>query len=474
MIRSAASLAAAVGGVLQGNDVRFESVVTDSRAVARGDCFFALSGPRFDGHAFLDQVAEAGAAVVVVGRSCAADLTQVVVEEPLAALQRFAASWRRQFMVPVVGVTGANGKTTVRALCEAVLAPMAPVLATTGNLNNHIGVPLVLSRMRDVHRVAVIEMGANHLGEIAALTDIAKPTIGVVTNSGDAHLDGFGSREAAAQGEGGELIAGLPDDGVAVLNADDPCFALVKAAAAGRRCLRFGIDGDDMDIAAESITAVPAQAPTHMHFMLRLPEARVAVDLPLPGRHNVYNALAAAAVATALGVAPAAIAEGLSKVRPVQGRLVWRQAANGSRVLDDSYNANPDSLAAAIAVLAQSEGERALVLGDMAELGADAVSHHAEAGRRARAAGIQHLYTAGPLAAHAAKSFGVGAHAFESAKALTAALSACLNEDWVVLVKGSRSAGMESVVQVLCASPSARDDNNKENGQGASHAVSPQ
>jgi len=473
-MRSAASLADAVGGTLQGHDVRFQSVVTDSRAVARGDCFFALSGPRFDGHEFLDQVAEAGAAVAVVGRSCAADLTQVVVDEPLAALQRFAAAWRSQFAMPLVGVTGANGKTTVRALCEAVLAPMAPLLATTGNLNNHIGVPLVLSRLRDVHRVAVIEMGANHLGEIATLTEIAQPTVGVVTNSGDAHLDGFGSREAAAQGEGGELIAGLPADGVAVLNGDDPCFDVVTAAAGDRPCLRFGIDAAGLDVAAEAITALPAEGPTHTHFTLRVAEARVAVELPLPGRHNVYNALAAAAAATALGVAPATIAAGLSKVQPVQGRLVWRSGTHGSRVLDDSYNANPDSLAAAIAVLAQSAGERVLVLGDMAELGAGAPAHHAEAGRRARDAGIEWLYTTGALAAHAAETFGAGAHAFDSAAALTAALVPKVGGDWVVLVKGSRSAGMESVVQALCASPAVGNGDNKDNERGAPHAVSPE
>lgn len=473
-MRSAATLAAAVGGTLQGNDVRFQSVVTDSRAVARGDCFFALSGPRFDGHAFLDQVAEAGAAVAVVGRSCAADLTQVVVDEPLAALQRFASAWRRQFAMPLVGITGANGKTTVRALCEAVLAPMAPVLATTGNLNNHIGVPLVLSRLRDVHRVAVIEMGANHLGEIAALTEIAQPTVGVVTNSGDAHLDGFGSREAAAQGEGGELIAGLPSDGLAVLNADDPCFDVVKAAAGARRCLRFGIEAAGLDVAAEDISTLPAEGPTHTHFTLRLPEARVAVQLPLPGRHNVYNALAAAAVASALGVAPAAIADGLSRVQPVQGRLVWRSGARGCRVLDDSYNANPDSLAAAVAVLAQSAGQRVLVLGDMAELGAGARDHHAEAGRRARAAGIEHLYTAGPLAAAAAEAFGAGGQAFPNPTALAAALVPQVGGDWVVLVKGSRSAAMESVVKALGASPMAGDDKEKDNQRGPSHAVSPE
>lgn len=472
MKRSAAALAAAADGRLHGNDVRFEAVVTDSRAVARGDCFFALSGPRFDAHQFLDQVAGAGAALAVVGRVSDADLTQVVVDDPLTALQRFAAAWRAQFALPVVGVTGANGKTTVRALCEAVLAPMAPMLATTGNLNNHIGVPLMLSRLRDVHRVAVIEMGANHLGEIAALTAMARPSVGVVTNSGDAHLDGFGSREAAAQGEGGELLEGLPDDGVAVINADDPCVALMERAAGSRRCLRFGIDATHVDVVAESIVAEPAQAPTGMRFTLRLGEARVPVQLPLPGRHNVSNALAAAAAAHALNIAPAVIAEGLSRVQPVQGRLVWRDGAAGCRVLDDSYNANPDSLAAGIAVLAQSQGTRVLVLGDMAELGATAAQHHAEAGRRARAAGIERLYTAGPLAAQAAAAFGEAAQSYDDAAALAAALPVQAERDWVVLVKGSRSAGMERAVQALCAPPAVGDHDN-DNEQGASHAVSP-
>jgi UDP-N-acetylmuramoyl-tripeptide--D-alanyl-D-alanine ligase len=442
--RSAASLAERTGGLLEGADVPFETVVTDSRAVAAGDCFVALSGPRFDGHDFLEDVAAAGAAVALVTRHASVSLPQVRVADTLDALQRWAGAWRRSFTLPVVGITGSNGKTTLRALLEAVLAPLGPLLATRGNLNNHIGVPLTLCRLRAEHIVAVVEMGANHPGEIAGLAAMAQPEIGIVTNSGDAHLEGFGSREGAARGEGAELLEVLPASGVAIFNADDAYAELWRASSTAGRQIGFGL-GPEADVTARDIRLEDAGS----RFTLMLPEEAAAVSLPLPGRHNVHNALAAAAAAHALGLDASRVAAGLAQVRVPTGRLVPLTARRGARVIDDSYNANPGSLAAAVDWLAQMRGHRVLALGDMAELGATAVELHAAAGRAARAAGIEALFAAGPLAAHAAEAFGPGAEAFAHAESLAAALRERVAPDWVVLVKGSRAAAMEQVVAAL-------------------------
>lgn len=445
--RSAAALAEQTGGLLEGADVPFEAVVTDSRAVTAGDCFVALSGPRFDGHDFLQDVANAGAAVALVARSAAVSLPQVRVADTLDALQAWAASWRSNFALPVVGITGSNGKTTLRAMCEAVLAPLGSLLATRGNLNNHIGLPLTLCGLRESHAAAVIEMGANHRGEIAQLAAIARPDIGIVSNAGDAHLEGFGSRDGVARGKG-ELFAALPASGTAIINADDSYASLWRELSTAGRQLAFGL-GAAADVTARDI----AQDADGSRFRLLLPDGEAAVHLPLPGRHNVRNALAAAAAGHALGLDAGIIASGLAATRAPAGRLAPVAARRGARLIDDSYNANPASLAAAIDWLATMRGHRVLALGDMAELGEAGPALHAEAGRAARTAGIESLLAAGPLAARAAEAFGVGAEAFDDAEALAAALRERLQSDWIVLAKGSRAAGMERVVAAL------REDN---------------
>jgi UDP-N-acetylmuramoyl-tripeptide--D-alanyl-D-alanine ligase len=451
-----ASVARRTGGTLLGSDAGFVRVTTDSRQLQRGDLFVALKGERFDGHDYVLRAATLGAAGALVSRPIAGAPAQVLVEDTLAGLQNYAHSWRREFRLPVVAVTGSTGKTTTKQMLAAVFTARGPVLATEGNLNNHIGVPLTLLRLRAAHRTAVIELGANHHGEIALLARIAQPDVGIVTQAGDAHLEGFGSREGVAKAKG-ELFAALGrksdarnaalDAGVAVINADDPYAPLWRALAAGASVLSFGLAGS-AEVRAENLVI---EADT-TRFRLITPGGRAEVLLALPGRHNVSNALAAAAGGVALGLSPEQIAAGLARVQPVAGRLSWKTTPQGARVLDDSYNANPTSLRAAIDLLAELPGERWLVLGDMKELGADAEQLHEDAGRAARAQGLERLYTLGTLAANAAGGFGNG-RAFDTFEDLVAALREDLAPGVSVLVKGSRSAQMERVVAALTGEP---------------------
>jgi len=439
------SLARRTGGRLLGADRGFARVTSDSRQLRRGDLFVALKGEHFDGHDYVLRAQAAGAAGALVARAIAGAQAQVLVNDTLAALQNYAASWRGDFELPVIGVAGSNGKTTTKQMCAAVCAARGPVLATEGNLNNHIGVPLTLLRLRAEHRTAVIEMGANHPGEIAPLAAWARPQVGIVTNAGEDHLEGFGSVEVSAR-TNGELFAALPADGVAVINADDPHAPLWRKLAAHAAVLSFGWDGS-ADVRAQDV-AVAAEG---TRFRLHTPAGSATVRLRLPGRHNVANALAAAAAGIALNLAPAQIAEALARVMPVAGRSNLIRARAGLTVLDDSYNANPASLRAALALLADQPGERWLVLGDMKELGREAAALHAQAGREARAHGVQRLYAVGELARGAAQSFGEGGRHFADLESLLVAL----NDDLVsagevaVLVKGSRAARMERVVAAL-------------------------
>jgi UDP-N-acetylmuramoyl-tripeptide--D-alanyl-D-alanine ligase len=423
---------------------QFTAVGTDSRTLAAGELFVALEGPRFDGHDYLPAVAAAGAAGAVVRRAHPA-LACLEVADPLAALGRLAAAWRGRFDLPLIAVTGSSGKTTIKELLAAALAAgLGPVLATRGNRNNHIGVPLTLLDLRAAHRAAVIEMGMNHRGEIAHLADVARPTVGVIGNAGAAHLEGLGSVAAVARAKG-ELIERLPADALAVLNADDAHLPLWRELAGARRVITFGLD-NPAEVTAEYTLGADGSA-----LELRTPAGAATARLPLLGRHNVMNALAATAAALAAGADLADIAAGLATVRPVPGRLYPLAGKAGARLIDDSYNANPLSVRAAIEVLAGLPGERLLVLGDMGELGADAARLHAECGAAARAAGIEHLVTLGPLTAHAATAFGKGALACSELAAAIDAVGALLQPDVTVLVKGSRSAGMERVVQALAA-----------------------
>lgn len=441
-----AQLASVVEGRLQGGDATFTGVSTDTRGLAPGDLYVALRGERFDGHEFVARAASLGAAGALVERPQDVALPQIVVGDTLAALQRYAAAWRLRFRGPVIGVTGSNGKTTVKEMIAAILRGVGPVLVTRGNLNNHIGVPLTLLRIDDEHAHAVIEMGASGPGEIALLTRLARPNVGVITNAGPAHLEGFGSLDGVARAKG-ELFADLAADGVAVINADDPRSPVWYELAGDRRRVTFGLEAG-ADVRARAIESDGGVT----RFMLITPAGEAAVELPLAGRHNVLNALAAAAVATALELDPARIAAGLTGVAGVAGRLQSRPASvPGVSLIDDSYNANPASLAAAVSWLVAQSGDAWVALGDMAELGDGAEAAHAEAGRAARAAGVTRLFAVGPLSRHAVEEFGDGATHYDDQESLIAALREALTPGVNLLVKGSRSARMDRVAQAFAA-----------------------
>ncbi len=434
-----------IGAVLHGEDRGFSRVVTDSRQLRPGDLFVALRGDHFDGHDYVQRAASLGAAGALVSHVVDGGGSQLLVEgDTLGALQAYAAIWRKEFALPVIGVTGSSGKTTTKQMLAAVFAQRGPVLATEGNLNNHIGVPLTLLRLRREHLTAVIEMGANHAGEIALLAALAQPGVGIITQAGDAHLEGFGSREGVAKAKGELFAVVAAGKGLSVINADDDYAPLWQQLAQGGKRLMFGFDAT-ADVGAADVTPIA----TGIAFTLRTPEGAARVALNLPGRHNVMNALAAAAAGHALGLTPDQIATGLSQVQPVAGRLNRLRTPEGATLIDDSYNANPTSLKAAMALLGDAPGERRLVLGEMRELGPDAAAIHQQAGRDAQAAGIDRLYTLGKLPQLAAEAFGPNAHAFDDVDALVAALRKGLDEGVTVLVKGSRGARMERVVAAL-------------------------
>jgi UDP-N-acetylmuramoyl-tripeptide--D-alanyl-D-alanine ligase len=451
--RSLAHFAGAMRGQLHGADATFTAVSTDSRTLARGELFVALAGPSFDGHDFVAAAAARGAAGAVVARPLPVAVPQIVVDDTLRALQRAGEAWRAQFAIPVVAVAGSNGKTTTKELIATVLAGQGPCHATRGTLNNHIGVPLTLLGLDARHTTAVIEIGANHPGEVAALVVLARPTVGIVTNAGAEHLEGFGTLEGVARAEG-ELFAGLDRGATAVINADDRYAPLWHAMSGAERRLSFGFAaGADFCVAGAVRAEGPAGAT--QEFRLSTPAGAVDVRLGLAGRHNVLNALGAAAAAHAAGADLATIAAGLARVRPVKGRLELKPALGGAFLIDDSYNANPSSLSAGLGVLAAAAGERWLVLGDRAELGAATREAHANAGREARDAGVTRLFAVGSLTGDAVAGFGTGAEWFPDTAALAARVAPLLRTGVTVLVKGSRLNRLERVVEALRAAESA-------------------
>ncbi len=429
-----------------GDDVTFRGVSTDSRTLAPGNLFVALQGPNFDGHDYVAAALARGAAAAAVTRTVDVVLPQLYVADTRRALGDLARHWRDRFQGAVVAVTGSNGKTTVKEMVASILRLRAPTLATTGNLNNDIGLPLTLFALEDEHRYAVLELGANHPGEIAYLASIARPDIAIVNNAGPAHLEGFGSLEGVARAKG-ELFQALDQDATAVINADDAFAPLWRSFAQRTRVIDFGIDQ-----AAAVALREPADA-TDADIEMTTPAGVVRTRLALAGRHNRMNALAAAAAAVALDIPPAVIAEGLAAVKPVAGRLQIRAGTAGCRVIDDTYNANPASLRAALDVLAAQPGEHWLVLGDMGELGEGGAALHRQAGAAARASGVQCLFTLGELAAEAAQAFGAGAGVHDSMDRLTDALRNAARADVTILVKGSRRMRMERAVQALTGAP---------------------
>jgi UDP-N-acetylmuramoyl-tripeptide--D-alanyl-D-alanine ligase len=455
MIRTLKQFAAAGHGRLYGEDRAFNEIAIDSRKLAAGDLFAALRGEHADGHDFVAAAASAGAAGAIVTRRLALPLAQIVVPNVEAALAAAARKARAQFKGPLIGVAGSNGKTTVKEMIAAILSQRGPCLSTRGNLNNHLGVPMTLLRLDDSHVSAVVEMGANRRGDVEQLVQIARPGIGLITNAGAEHLEGFGSLEGAARAEG-EMVAGLPTSGTAIINADD-AYASLWRAATQARVLSFGLQ-HEADYYAGALQFEVAAQDFATRFRLHSPLGEVQVTLALAGRHNVRNALAAAAAATSAGATLADVAAGLSSMRAVKGRLQLRRTRAGAWLIDDSYNANPSSARAGLEVLSELPGRRWLVLGDMAELGEFADSSHRELGELARALGVERLYAFGALAGLAADSFGDGAERYRDATELTRALDAAITPDVRLLIKGSRVNRLERVVDALvpAAAPQAQ------------------
>ncbi|WP_156949800.1 UDP-N-acetylmuramoyl-tripeptide--D-alanyl-D-alanine ligase [Simplicispira psychrophila] len=423
-------------------------VHTDSRSLQAGDLFVALQGERFDAHQFLPQARQAGAvAAVAHGGLPNAGLAGIEVPDTLLALGALAAGWRAQFDLPLIAVTGSNGKTTVTQMLASILAAHAgsAAFATQGNFNNAIGVPHTLLRLRAQHRIGVVELGMNHPGEIALLADMARPTVALVNNAQREHLEFMHTVQAVAEENGGVLSA-LPVDGVAVFPAGDTYTALWRGLAGARRCLTFGDGGDIHSLQADWQSRA-------WQVRIATPQGALDCTLAIAGRHNVSNALAATACAIAAGVPLAAIAQGLAAFAPVKGRSRAFSVQHGTRhitVVDDSYNANPDSMHAAIAVLAELPAPRLLVMGDMGEVGNQGPQFHTEAGTQARDCGIEQLFTLGAQSAHAASAFGAGQH-FDNMALLLAAVQAQLPTVGSVLVKGSRFMKMEQVLDALAA-----------------------
>ena len=433
------------GGELHGDDAVVDAMTQDTRALQPGSLYIALRGERFDGHDFAYDAAMRGASAVLVEHPVKVDLPQIVVGDSQLALARIATGIHQDQAGKVVAITGSNGKTSVKTLVVAILQRAGVTYFNPGNRNNEIGLPLAVIDAPDDADFAVYEMGAGQPGDIAYLTDIVAPDVALVNNVAAAHLERMGSLLGVAETKGA-IYDALPASGTAVINADDAFAEYFAERVADRRILRFGLDAS-ADVTAHDIRATAAGS----DFVLVAPQGEMAVELHLPGRHNVLNALAAASLALACDVSLATIAEGLAAARPVAGRQVAHALGNGAVLIDDSYNANPGSLAAAIDALAAADGEAWLVLGDMRELGADAEALHADAGRRARTAGVRRLYTLGPLSQHAAQAFGDGARHFDTHKTLAEALRADLHAGVRCLVKGSRGSAMDKIVTALLA-----------------------
>ena len=449
-------VAQVLGGELVGQDVEFAAVSTDSRSIKAGDLFVALHGDKFDGSQYVSLAAEKGAVAALVNaesyHGVALPCPLVLVKDTRLALGKLAGYWRDQFAIPLVGITGSNGKTTVKEMLSAILCEAAgsaeAVLATQGNFNNDIGMPLTLLRLRKQHLYAVIEMGMNHAGEIDYLTRIASPDVAIINNAGSAHIANLGSLEAIAQAKG-EIFAGLSKQGTAVINADENFAPMWRVLAGAHPLMEFALEAD------APIKAKVQNRDYMQQIEVTTPAGNFSARLQVPGLHNVSNALAAIAAAVALKVSPQHMADGLEKFSGVAGRLQRLPAMQGAVVIDDSYNANPLSLRAAIQVLSQAAGEKILVLGDMGELGIEAARMHAEMGAEARQLGVNRLFALGELSSYAVKEFGAGAQHFERLEELLAALKTVLNKDCTVLVKGSRFMKMERVVKYLAGAEQA-------------------
>ena len=442
---SLTTLADISGGALHGSDLVLSDVTTDTRNVTPGSLFVALVGERFDAHDFAADAIASGAQALLVSKHLPFSVPQVVVADTRIAFGKLAAWVRQQSKARVVALTGSSGKTSVKEMTAAILRECGETLYTAGNLNNDFGVPMTLLRLTEQHQYAVIELGANHQGEIAYTTELTRPESALVNNLAAAHLEGFGSLAGVAKAKG-EIFNGLPANGTAILNADSNDWPHWQANLHGKRVWRFSPQASDSDFTARDIRL----RVDGTHFILQTPRGDIDVTLPLPGRHNIANALAAAALALSVDAPLSAIQRGLKNLQAVPGRLFPIRLGEHQLLLDDSYNANVGSMTAAAQVLGEMPGYRVMVVGDMAELGEEAEQCHREVGLAAKAAGVDRVLSVGTLSANISESSGVGEH-FATKTALTERLRTLLSEhrELTVLIKGSRSAAMEQVVQNL-------------------------
>lgn len=440
------TLAELSGGELIGEDCRIEVVVTDSRKLSAGCLFVALKGEKFDAHDFADQVVSGGAAALLVSKRLPISVPQVLVGDTRIALGQLGAWVREQVPARVVALTGSSGKTSVKEMSAEILRQRGSVLSTAGNFNNDIGVPLTLLRLEPQHDYAVVELGANHVGEIAYTVNLVRPESALVNNLAAAHLEGFGSLAGVARAKG-EIFDALPSDGTAIINADSNDWPRWQDKFSGQRIWRFSPQAaEQVDFFADDIQ-VTQQGTT---FTLHTPFGAAPVLLPLPGRHNVANALAAAALTMSVGATLEDVRNGLRQLKAVPGRLFPVMLAPGQLILDDSYNANVGSMTAAAQVLATMPGYRVMVVGDMGELGAEAEACHRQVGECIRQAGIDKVLSVGQLSRLIGEASGCGEH-FKDKDALVVRLKhlLCAHAAITILVKGSRSAAMEQVVQRL-------------------------
>lgn len=427
-----------------GEDVRFAQVSTDTRTLQQGDLYVALVGENFDGNRFVAQAFEKGACAAIVSTQVQASKPLLQVADTTIALGQIARLNRQASRARVVAVTGSQGKTTVKEMIASILSVGHRVLVTRANLNNHIGVPLTLLALGDEHEYAVVELGASGLGEIAYSVNLTMPHVAVLTNAAATHIEGFGDVAGVVRTKG-EIIDGLMTGGVAVLNADDEHFSVWAQRAQGKRMVSFGLSSQ----ADYYASAIRLANDGSSEFTLHGPQLQLDIRLALAGEHNVRNAVAAAAAALAAGAGDEQVKLGLARVQPVSGRMNWLRSATGAHLIDDSYNASPSSFRAAIDVLATLPGRRILIVGDMGELGAQSEQAHIELGQYAKQNGVHCLWATGPLCALSAEAFGEGAHHFATQDDLLARAQQELCDGDVALVKGSRSAAMDRVIEQL-------------------------
>lgn len=446
MIRvSLSQLATVLKGELHGADADIIDVTTDTRKLTPGCLFVALKGERFDAHDFAQDAVKGGAGALLVSRKLAINVPQLVVADTHQAFGELAAWVRQQVPTRIVALTGSSGKTSVKEMTAAILRECGNTLYTAGNLNNDIGVPMTLLRLTPEHEYAVIELGANHQGEIAWTVNLTRPEAALVNNLAAAHLEGFGSLAGVAKAKG-EIFTGLPENGIAILNADNNDWLNWQEVIGERKVWRFSPNATGSDFTATNVHITAHGT----DFTIKTPAGDVDVTLPLPGRHNIANALAAASLAMSVGASLEAVKTGLAGLKAVPGRLFPIQLSENQLLLDDSYNANVGSMTAAAQVLSEMPGYRVMVVGDMGELGAEAIECHRQVGEAAKASGIDCVLSVGTLSETISTASEVGEH-FTDKPSLIVRLRALLAEHSMItiLVKGSRSAAMEQVVHAL-------------------------